>query len=189
MAHTAAIRPSGNGTHPAKEFIMRYAPAAAALSLVLAVTSSVATSAEPEASPRAAMLISEGRAALDAGRSQDAIDAFEAALTVDPAYTPVLIDLAEVAREQDLQGKAIRYYREALQRDPSNFAAISGEGEALAEKGALDQARANLAKLQSMCGDSCPETQALAATIASPPARPVLTAEARPDTDEQPQVN
>jgi hypothetical protein len=59
-----------------------------------------------------------------------------------------------------------RYYREALSRDPGNFAAISGEGAALVEKGALEKARRNLAKLQSLCGDQCPETVALQSTIA-----------------------
>lgn len=150
---------------------MRYAPAAAALSLVLAVTASVSAVAEPEASPRAAVLIAQGEAALAEGRSQDAIDAFEAALAVDPAYTPLFIDLAEVARIEGLQGKAIRYYREALMRDPGNFAALSGEGQAMVEKGAVEKARQNLAKLEAMCGDNCPETQVLAASIASPPIR------------------
>lgn len=150
---------------------MRFAPAAAALSLLLAVTASVSAVAEPEASPRAAMLIAQGDAALLEGRSQDAIDAFEAALAVDPAYTPLFIDLAEVARIEGLQGKAIRYYREALTRDPGNFAALAGEGQAMVEKGAVEKARQNLAKLESLCGNSCAETQSLAAAIASPPIR------------------
>ncbi len=158
---------------------MRYAPAAAALSLVLAVTASVSAVAEPEASPRAAVLIAQGEAALAEGRSQDAIDAFEAALAVDPAYTPLFIDLAEVARIEGLQGKAIRYYREALMRDPGNFAALSGEGQAMVEKGAVEKARQNLAKLEAMCGDNCPETQVLAASIASPPIRTANVTQAK----------
>ena len=79
---------------------------------------------------------------------------------------------------QGLQGKAIHYYREALERDPNNFAAISGEGEALLEKGAVDKARRNLAQLESMCGDQCTETRELAAAIERRPNAAVLTAEA-----------
>ena len=109
---------------------MRFAPAAAALSLALALTASVSWGAQRDPSPRAAVLIAQGQASLDAGDTQAAIDAYEAALTVDPAYTPVLIRLAEAARQEQLQGKAIRYYREALTRDPGNIAAIAGEGEA-----------------------------------------------------------
>ena len=113
---------------------MRFAPAAAALSLALALTASVSWGAQREPAPRAAVLIAQGDASMKAGDTQAAIDAYEAALTVDPAYTPLLIHLAEAARQEQLQGKAIRYYREALLRDPRNVAAIAGEGEALVEK-------------------------------------------------------
>ncbi|WP_296716281.1 tetratricopeptide repeat protein [Erythrobacter sp.] len=146
---------------------MRFAPAAAALSLCLAISASVINAGagdNPDA--RATALVAQGQAALAAGETQAAVDAFEAALAVDPGYTPIFIDLAEAARQQGLQGKAIRYYREALERDPGNFAAISGEGAALVEKGALEKAKRNLARLQSLCGDACPETVALQSSIA-----------------------
>jgi len=157
---------------------MRFAPAAMALSLAVALTASVGAGAEREADPRAATLIAEGRAALAADQPQRAIDAFEAALTVDPGYTPIFLELARASRVEGLQGKAIHYYREALVRDPGNLAAISGEGEALAEKGAIEKAKANLAKLKSMCGDGCVETRDLAAAIQRGPRVPVLAAEA-----------
>lgn len=146
---------------------MRFAPAAAALSLCLAMTASITSAGSGQApDSRAAALIAQGQASLKAGETQAAIDAFEAALAVDPGYTPIVIDLAEAARQAGLQGKAIRYYREALERDPGNFAAISGEGAALVEKGAVEKAKRNLAKLQSLCGDNCPETLALQSSIA-----------------------
>ena len=78
-----------------------------------------------------------------------------------------------------MQGKAIHYYREALERDPHNLAAISGEGEALVEKGAVEKARRNLAQLEGLCGDELRPRPA-----SSPPRSPagrssaVLTAEA-----------
>ena len=155
---------------------MRFAPAAAALSLLVAVTASVSHADNREPDPRASALIMQGRAALAAGEAQQAIDAFEAALAVDPAYTPIFLDLAEVARQEGLQGKAIRYYREALARDPGNFAALSGEGAAMFEKGAVEKARRNLAKLQSMCGANCPETVKLQAAL-SRPVQPRMAAE------------
>lgn len=155
---------------------MRYFPAAAALSLLVAVTGSVGYGAERQPDPAAAALVAEGRAALGAGNTQGAIDAFEAALAIDPAFTVVYIDLANAARADGLQGKAIRYYREALERDPGNFAALSGEGEAMVEKGAVEKARRNLARLQSLCGANCAETRQLASTIDRGP--PVMTAEA-----------
>lgn len=157
---------------------MRFAPSAAVLSLLVAVTASVGYSAEPAPDPRAAMLVAEGRSALTVGEPQKAIDAFEAALAVDPAYTAIYLEMAEAARREGLQGKAIRYYREALKRDPSNYNAISGEGEALVEKGAVEKARLNLAKLESLCGSGCPSTQELAVAIQRGPKPRVLTAEA-----------
>ncbi|QFT78071.1 tetratricopeptide repeat protein [Erythrobacter sp. THAF29] len=164
---------------------MRFAPAAAALSLALVMTASVTSAGDREADPRAAALIVEGQALLNAGDTQGAIDAFEAALAVDPGYTPIFLNLAEAARQDGLQGKAIKYYREALARDPNNFAAISGEGEALVEKGALEKAKRNLSRLESLCGANCPETVALQSSIAAgPPARLAAeTAEAGPTSN------
>ena len=157
---------------------MRYYPAAIALSLVAAVTASVGYGAEREPDPRASALVQEGRSELASGQTQAAIDSFEAALAVDPAYTPIYLDLAEAARGSGLQGKAIHYYREALEREPNNFAAISGEGEALLEKGAVEKARRNLAQLESLCGGQCEETRELAAALQRGPQPAVLTAEA-----------
>ena len=157
---------------------MRYTPAALALSLLAAVTASVSYGAERQPDPRAGALVAEGRSELAAGEVQAAIDSFEAALAIDPAHTPIYLDLAEAARRSGLQGKAIHYYREALEREPNNLAAISGEGEALLEKGAVEKARRNLAQLQSMCGGDCEETRQLAAALQRGPQPTVLTAEA-----------
>ena len=162
---------------------MRFASAAAALSLVLAVTASVGQADDRQAAPRAAQLIAEGEAALNAGDAQTAIDAFEAALAVDPGHTPVFLKLAEAARLEGLQGKAIRYYRETLERDPDNLAAIAGEGAALVEKGAVDRAKDNLATLEGLCGSSCAETRQLAAAITRGPMRRMANAEMLPADD------
>ncbi|MGZ3195774.1 MAG: tetratricopeptide repeat protein [Croceibacterium sp.] len=157
---------------------MRYAPAALALSLVVAVTASVGQGADRQPDPRAAALVAEGKSQLAAGQPAAAVDSFEAALAVDPAYTAVYLELGEAARAQGLQGKAIHYYREALARDPKNVAALSGEGKAMLEKGAVEKAKRNLAELQSICGGSCNEAQQLAVAIQNRPQQPVLTAEA-----------
>ncbi|MXO73749.1 tetratricopeptide repeat protein [Altererythrobacter aerius] len=157
---------------------MRFAAPAAALAAVLAITASVGQGADHVTDPRAAALVAEGRTALATGDVERAVDAFEAALTVDPAATAIYVELGQAARANGLQGKAIRYYRAALEREPGNLAALTGEGQALLEKGAVEKARRNLARLQSVCGANCAETQALAAAIARGPQPRVLTAEA-----------
>jgi len=159
---------------------MRYIPAALALSLLAAVTSSVGYGAERVPDPRAMALVEEGRQALATGDTQGAIDSFEAALAIDPGHTAIFIDLADAARQQGLQGKAIKYYREALEQEPGNLAAISGEGAALVEKGAVEKARRNLSRLESLCGAGCSEAQQLAAAIQQGPQTAVLTAEIVP---------
>ena len=161
---------------------MRYAPAALALSLVVAVTASAGMGAASQPDPRAAALVAQGKSQLAAGEPAAAVDSFEAALAIDPGYTAVYLELGEAARAQGLQGKAIRYYRDALERDPQNLAALSGEGEAMLEKGAIEKAKRNLARLQSLCGDDCSEARQLAMAIESHPRQAILTAEAvKPD--------
>lgn len=159
---------------------MRYTPAALALSLAVAITSSASFSAPPEQlDPRAAALVEQGRTAARAGDLDGAIDAYESALTVQPGSVSVLLGLADATRRTGMQGKAVHYYRAALSVDPRNLDAISGEGIALAEKGATEKAKGSLARLKSLCGNDCPAAQSLATAIASVPAQPrMLTAEA-----------
>ena len=161
-----------------KEFVMRYTPAAVVLSMFVAVVSSAGLAAGNDPDPRAVALIAEGRTSLANGDTQTAIDLFEAALAVDPGYAPIYVDLGNAARADGMQGKAIRYYREALEREPDDLAAILGEGEALAEKGALETARENLARLEALCGAACGETLELAAAIDRGALPRVMTAEA-----------
>lgn len=169
---------------------MRYAPAAAALSLALALTASVGFAGPRQATPRAAMLIAEGNAALQAGEVQTAVDAFEAALAVDPGYTPTLLHLAAAARAAGLQGKAIRYYRVAQEREPKNLDALAGEGAALAEKGALAKAKEKLAQVEKACGKQpCAPAQLVTAAIARGPAIRIQTAEAAIPDGAQPRAN
>ena len=163
----------------AKELLMRYTPAAVALSLLVAVTSSVIHSAPPqELDARANALVVAGQEDLRAGRINAAIDAFEAALVRDPGHVTVLLNLAAATRAQGMHGKALHYYREALQSDPRNLAAIAGEGEALLEKGAVEKARRNLSRLRGMCGANCESAKELADAIARQPSVRVVTAEA-----------
>lgn len=154
----------------AKDLLMRYTPVAAALSLLVAVSSSVSLSApQPSLDPRAVVLMTQGRSALAAGNVDGAIDDYESALTVEPGAVPVLLGLADATRREGMQGKALHYYRVALTADPRNVQAIAGEGVALAEKGATEKAGLSLARLETLCGKDCPESRALAAAIAKGP--------------------
>jgi predicted Zn-dependent protease len=164
---------------PAKELLMRYTPAALCLSLIAMVTASGTFGAQPSEAldPRAAALIAQGQAAETGGQMDAAVDAFEAALAIQPGNVTVLVTLADATRRQGMQGKALHYYREALEREPDNQVAIAGEGAALVEKGAVEKARRNLARLNQLCGGSCPSAQTLAAAIDKGPTPRVVTAD------------
>ena len=169
-----------------KELLMRFTPAALSLSLALGLTASVLHSAPAEVlDPRAAALQSVGREALVAGNAQGAIDSFEAALAIQPGSIGVTLDLAEASRKQGMQGKALRYYRIAIERDPQNLEAIAGEGATLVEKGAMEKARRNLSRLQWLCKD-CTQVKQLSAAIAKGPSPKLVTAE---DVKPQPVVS
>jgi tetratricopeptide (TPR) repeat protein len=163
-----------------KELVMRYTPAALALALLAAVTSSTGYSAPPSPlDPRAANLVAQGRAALAAGEADSALDSFEAALAIQPGHVAIVLNLAEAARKQGMPGKALHYYRKALVLDPNNQYALAGEGEALVEKGALEKAKASLARLQQLCGSSsCGPAKQLAAAIERGPTVQVVSADA-----------
>jgi len=151
---------------------MRFAPVSLALSALVAVTASSGQSAPAVAmDPRAAVLEGEGRKALAAGDFDKATDGFEAALAVQPGSARLVMDLAEVARRQGMQGKALHYYRDVLAMMPDDVDAIAGEGAALAEKGALEKARKSLSRLEGLCGSGCDAARGLSATIASAEAK------------------
>jgi tetratricopeptide (TPR) repeat protein len=162
-----------------KELVMRFAPVSLVLAGLAALTASAGHSAAPEVlDPRALALQGQGRAALTAGDYDRATDGFEAALAISPGSASLVMDLAEVARREAMPGKALHYYRAVLERDPSDLEALAGEGQALAQKGALDKAKRNLARLQSICGDGCAPTRTLAAAINSAQTPAVAQAQA-----------
>ena len=159
---------------------MRFSPPVIALSLTLLTVASAGYSQRPDAQldPRSVALVTEGKALLAAQKFNDAENAFESALAVDPRNRPAFISLAQTSQRKGLPGKAIRFYREALLIEPNDIAALGGQGEALVQKGALVKARENLARLKQLCVVACGEQDRLAAAIAKGPAVPVLSAQA-----------
>ena len=165
---------------------MRYSPAAAALALLASVTASTGHSAPPvPLDPRAAALLTQGREEMQVGKVNEAVDNFESALTIQPGHVTIYLSLGEATRKQGMHGKALHYYREALKLDPDNQQAIAGEGEALVEKGAVEKARRNLARLEQICGTmGCAAASQLTAAIERGPAPQIVTAdqiEAKPE--------
>ena len=162
---------------------MRYTSVAAALGLTLLTVGTALHGQRPDdqIDARSIALLEKGKAARAAGNLQGATDLIETALAVDPRNRQGFVVLAEIARTQDLTGKAIRLYREALLIEPNDLTALKGQGEALVAKGAVERAKENLAKIKTLCAAKpCPDGTELAASIAKGP--PIASAKAEPVT-------
>ncbi|MES2495120.1 MAG: hypothetical protein V4618_03325 [Pseudomonadota bacterium] len=156
---------------------MRFSPVAMALSLtLLAVSSGVnGQKADDQINPKSLALLAEGQSALKAGNLQGANDALETSLAIDPRNRAAFVALGRVAQAQQLPGKAIRMYFEALALEPNDVTALSAQGEAMVQKGAVERARANLARVKALCKAECAPATVLAAAIAKGPP-PVVAA-------------
>ncbi|WP_447763154.1 tetratricopeptide repeat protein [Sphingopyxis panaciterrae] len=149
----------------------------AGLVLASLPTASDAQRADNDILPRSIALQQEGVKAQGSGDLDGAIDFYESALAADPRNRSAIIALAQVARAQGLPGKAIGLYREAQLLEPNDVVALTGEGEALADKGALELAREKLAEAQRVCKANCPQVAALEKTISSSASKRVVAAE------------
>jgi Tfp pilus assembly protein PilF len=162
------------------EYLMRITPAAAALALMLAAVSSSSFSQKPDSQidPRSTALLGQADVARKAGNLSGAQDLLETALAVDPRNRAAYELAGRVAAAQNLPGKAIRFYRDALLLDPNDVNALSGQGEAMVQKGAVERAKVNLARISQICKGACPASVQLSAAIDKGPPAPVVTAQA-----------
>jgi predicted Zn-dependent protease len=120
--------------------------------------------------PRSIELQQQGQAQLAAGKLTEAGNLLETAVAVDPRNRSAFVDLARVAKQQKLFGKAIRLAAEALELEPNDLDAIEVQGEAMVELGAIPRAKENLAKLQKLCSNNCRQVTELSAAISHGPA-------------------
>jgi tetratricopeptide (TPR) repeat protein len=159
------------------ETIMRFTPASIALAALLATVSSMGQSQRPDSqiSPQSVEWQKAGEAARKAGNLEGANDALESALAIDPRNRAAYVELAEVARAQGLQGKAIRLYKDALLLDPTDVSALAGQGEAMMEKGAVARAKEVLAQAQKLCKADCAPVSKLSAAIQKGPPAVAMT--------------
>ncbi len=165
---TPDIRPDGTGgVRDIVETIMRFTPATIAMAAVLTMVSSVGIGQRPDAqiAPLSLQWVAKGDAARASGDLQNANDAYETALVVDPRNRKAFIALGDVAREQQLQGKAVRYYKGALALDPADMTALGGTVNALVERGALANARETLSRMKTLCRADCGEVARLGTII------------------------
>lgn len=159
---------------------MRFVPVMLAATLSIAGIATAVQGQKPDAqvNPRSVALVDQAKGLRTSGNLDGATDLLESALAVDPKNRRAFLELADVAKAQGLPGKAIRFYREALELEPNDVAALAGQVDALVQKGAVVKARENLAKVKRICANAaCPEEARLAALIEKGPPPPVLAAQ------------
>ncbi|MGN6154457.1 MAG: tetratricopeptide repeat protein [Sphingomicrobium sp.] len=115
--------------------------------------------------PRSIELQQQGEALIAAGKLMEAGNLLETAVAVDPRNRSAFVDLARVAKQQKLFGKAIKLASEALELEPNDLDAIEVQGEAMVELGAIPRAKENLAKLQKLCAANCRQVATLSSAI------------------------
>lgn len=133
--------------------------------------------------PRSIELQQQAEKELASGKLMEAGDLLETAVAVDPRNRSAFVDLARVAKQQKLFGKAIRLANEALQLEPNDLDAIEVQGEAMVELGALPRAKENLAKLQKLCSANCRQVAQLSTAISRGPTVASATTPPTPKND------
>ena len=151
---------------------MRFSPLVLMLGLATSAVSIPAAGQRPDdqIAPQSVALKKQGESLYSQGKLVEADDAFETALVVDPKNRAAFVAMARVAIKQKLYGQAIKQTNKALSLEPTDRSALQVQGEAMVELGALPRARENLAKLEKLCAQGCPEKTALSTAISRGPA-------------------
>jgi tetratricopeptide (TPR) repeat protein len=84
--------------------------------------------------------LANARAAAGAGRPDDAIRAYTAAITSSPGSAFLYRELAAVERQKGDAAAALAHYRTALDLDPSDAGSLTGIGDILEGRGDFDAA-------------------------------------------------
>ena len=111
-------------------------------------------------------LYQRGRDLALAGHYDDALTALNAVKAPD-SMTLTMIGYA--TRKLGNYDEGLAYYAKALALDPANVNTHEYLGEAYAEKGKLDLAKAELIKVAAVCGTTCEQYQDLSKAIAGTP--------------------
>jgi tetratricopeptide (TPR) repeat protein len=150
---------------------MRFKTQILTIGLAFALAAPVASQkSDDQIAPRSIALQKQGEAHLAAGRLNEAVDALETSLAVDPRNRAAFVNLARVATKEKLFGKAIRLTNRALLLDPNDKSALAVQGEAMVELGASARAQTNLQKLKTLCPQGCPQLTNLSSALTRGPA-------------------
>ncbi len=112
-------------------------------------------------------LIIQAKAAAAANKPNEALDLYEAAMLANPASAVPFVGMARTYEGLGLPGKALRYYREALDINPNDVSVLESQAMLMIAKGNVEKARTGLARIKKLCAKTaCPSVARVDAALA-----------------------
>ncbi len=99
--------------------------------------------------------VAKAQAAMLAEKSDDAQLLFERAIVANPANVDALIGLGQAHERMGAVGKGLKYYRQALEIEPNDQAALEKQALAFLKRDMADRAEDNRDKLARLCLGGC----------------------------------
>lgn len=109
--------------------------------------------------------LADARADIGAKRWTDAIEKLGRIVEENPQNADAYNLLGYSFRNAGNTTRAMQAYRRALTLDPKHTGALEYQGVLFVMLGDLDQAKANLARIEAICGTGCEEYEDLADAI------------------------
>jgi tetratricopeptide (TPR) repeat protein len=100
-------------------------------------------------------LAARAQSALAQNKTTDALDLYESAVAADPKNAAAYVGLGRAYEAAGLQGKALRYYRLALDINPNDINALEAQVAGMMAKGAPSKAQVPLDRLRKLCPKGC----------------------------------
>lgn len=144
-----------------------FTPSRLFLAAALLVLPNLAQASATVVNAESQRLMQDANAQLSARQATAAADLYEAALAADPKNVSAYIGLGRVYESLGLPGKALSFYREALEVEPNNLDALEAQAAGLVGKGKLPQAQVNLDRIRKVCKSDCAPARRISTLIAA----------------------
>ncbi len=111
-------------------------------------------------------LVLRAQVAATQNKATEALDLYEAALAADPKNMSAYLGLGRAYESIGMQGRALRYYRLALEVNPNDLALLEAQALGMIAKGAPTKAQLPLDRIRKLCPKGCPSLARVDAAFA-----------------------
>jgi tetratricopeptide (TPR) repeat protein len=134
---------------------------------IAALIISTPLAAKPLAvSPLSQQLAAKGQQLAAQGKWPEALDQYETAVAADPKNGAAYVAMGRAYEQLGLPGKALRYYRLALDINPADLSALEAQALGMIGKGAPSKAEAPINRIRKLCPKGCPSLTRVDAAMA-----------------------